>query len=110
MKKIAFKALKEYLADLNPINIIWWILGIAILALLGHANKFLWGLLTKFWKWATEGIRRLCCCCPNKKPDEEIPLGDVVPPLLPPRIERHPEQLAPIAEVNFHFDLKKKLF
>jgi hypothetical protein len=40
---------------------------------------------------------------------DEIPLNEAVPPPLPPRNE-HPGQLAPIAEVNFDFDLKKKLF
>jgi hypothetical protein len=95
------------LSDLskNPSQILWWILGVAILDLLGHPKTLCRELLTKFWVFITEGIRRLCCC-PNKnlQPDE-IPLNEVVPPPLPPRNE-HP-QLAPITEVNFDFDLKK---
>ncbi len=65
--------------------------------MLGAADKIL-GI-------SNRGYSAPLLLCPNKKPDE-IPLNKVVPPTSPPR-NVHPEQLAPIAEVNFDFDLKK---
>jgi hypothetical protein len=114
----AEKAFNAIVDHSSPSQLLYWILAVAALALVGHTKKICWKWLQKGWSFACG-----CCRCrrrrsprnPSLNPQADEEEMQPLPPQqndLPVRVAviPHPQtlaQTAPIAEVNFDFDLKK---